>query len=81
MQNQVYNIEKKINYEHEEGYKNYVFYSSVVWAYFLNTEYKTLKVEDRYSTHTTPYYHPYEWNKLVFYGIYKNSRYYKFFYI
>ena len=53
----------------------------MVTAYFLFSEYKTLKVEDEYSTHTTPYYHPYEWNKLVFYGLYKDSRYFKYFII
>ena len=40
-----------------------------------------VKVEDDYSTHTTPHYHPYEWNKLVFYGLTKNSRHYKYFII
>ena len=68
-------------YYFPETYKNYVFYSNVVQAYFLHSEYKTLKVEDDYSTHTTPYYHPYEWNKLVFHGIFKGDTYYKYFYI
>ena len=66
-------------YYYPETYKNYVFSSSVVSAYFLFSEYKTLKVEDEYSTHTTPYYHPYEWNKLVFYGLFKDNRYFKYF--
>ena len=68
-------------YYYPETYKNIVFYSNVVHAYFLHSEYKTLKVEDDYSTHTTPHYHPYEWNKLVFHGLYKDAIYYKYFYI
>ena len=64
-----------------ETQKNYVFWSNVVQAYFLHSEHKTLKVEDAYSTHTTPHFHPYEWNKLVFHGLYKTPRYYKYFYI
>ena len=68
-------------YYYPETKKNFVFYSNVVHAYFLHSEYKTLKVEDGYSTHTTPYYHPYEWNKLVFYGLFKNNRYFKYFII
>ena len=68
-------------YYFPETYKNFVFYSNVVHAYFLHSEYKTLKVEDGYSTHTTPFYHPYEWNKLVFHGLFKDGTYYKYFYI
>ena len=68
-------------YYYPETYKNFVFYSNAVHAYFLFSEYKTLKVEDGYSTHTTPYYHPYEWNKLVFYGLRKDSRSFKYFII
>jgi hypothetical protein len=68
-------------YYYPETQKNYVFWSNVVQAYFLHSEHKTLKVEDAYSTHTTPHFHPYEWNKLVFHGLYKTPRYYKFFYI
>ena len=68
-------------YYYPEARKNFVFFSNVVHAYFLHSEYKTLKVEDAYSTHTTPHYHPYEWNKLVFHGIYRPPRYYKYFYI
>ena len=68
-------------YYFPETYKNFIFYSNVVHAYFLHSEYKTLKVEDAYSTHTTPYYHPFEWNKLVFHGLYKDNTYFKFFYI
>ena len=68
-------------YYYPETKKNIVFYSNRVHAYFLHSEYKTLKVEDEYSTHTTPHYHPYEWNKLVFYGLTKDSKHYKYFII
>ena len=68
-------------YYYPETKKNIVFYSNVVHAYFLHSEHKTLKVEDDYSTHTTPHYNPYEWNKLVFHGLFKNHIYYKYFYI
>ena len=68
-------------YYFPETQKNYILYTNLFQAYFLHSEYKTLKVEDDYSTHTTPHYHPYEWNKLVFYGLFKNSRHYKYFII
>ena len=68
-------------YYFPETQKNYILYTELFHAYFLHSEYKTLKVEDAYSTHTTPHYHPYEWNKLVFYGLTKNSRHYKYFII
>ena len=51
-----------------ETLKNYVFYSNVAHAYFLHSEYRSLKVEDLGSTYTSEFYHPYEWNKLMFYG-------------
>ena len=68
-------------YYYPETYKNIVLLTNIFHAYFLHSEYKTLKVEDDYSTHTTPHYHPYEWNKLVFRGLYKDYIYYKYFYI
>ena len=61
--------------------KNYVFYSNVVTAYFLHSESKKLKVEDRASTYTSANYHPFEWNKLVFYGKVNTTSSYKYFII
>ena len=61
--------------------KNYVFYSNVAQAYFLHSEYKKLKVEDTGSTYTSSHYHPYEWNKLVFYGKKNTTDHYKYFII
>ena len=64
-----------------ETLKNYVFYSNVATAYFLHSEYKKLKVEDQGSTYTSDFYHPYEWNKLMFYGKRVGKFLYKYFII
>ena len=61
--------------------KNYVFYSNVATAYFLHSELKKLKVEDKGSTYTSSFYHPYEWNKLMFYGKMNENRLFKYFII
>ena len=50
-----------------ETLKNYIFYSNIGTAYFLHSEYKTLRVEDSGSTFISEFYHPFEWNKLMFY--------------
>jgi len=64
-----------------ETRKNFVFYSNAVHAYFLHSENKKLKVEDAASTYTSEHYHPYEWNKLVFYGKKVGTQLYKYFII
>ena len=64
-----------------ETRKNFVFYSNAVHAYFLHSENKKLKVEDAASTYTSEHYHPYEWNKLVFYGKLVGGELYKYFII
>ena len=70
-------------YYYPDRYKNYVFYSNVVTAYYLYSEEKTLRVEDAYSTHIVTNYHPYEWNKFVFHSIFykEDNKYLKYFYI
>ena len=64
-----------------ETLKNYVFYSNVATAYFLHSELKKLKVEDKGSTYTSSFYHPYEWNKLMFYGKKNDTGLFKYFII
>ena len=64
-----------------ETRKNYIFYSDVATAYFLHSELKKLKVEDSGSTYTSEHYHPYEWNKLLFYGKFDGINLHKYFII
>ena len=53
----------------------------MVEAYFLHSENKKLRVEDIFSTYISGYYHPYEWNKLVFYGKKVGDKLHKYFII
>ena len=69
------------NFYYPETLKNYVFYSNVVTAYFLHSEFKKLKVEDKGSTYTSDFFHPYEWNKLMFYGKKNDTGLFKYFII
>ena len=70
------NIFKNIN-------KYLVIYSVILSVALLAFyEYnKKLKVEDAASTYTSEHYHPYEWNKLVFYGKKVGTQLYKYFII